>query len=181
MAVLAPDEVTRAIAAAQPISEPLSGMGEAETLSRVTVNIGQIGGGTSMNLIPSSARAGVDIRLPVGMPTTEAEARLAAALSEMEGVIWRVLRRCEPSFTPPAAEIVGTVARAAGEVRGAPPAVNIRVGGSDSRVFRAAGIPTVVYGPTPFNMGGADEYALVEELQAVATVHALSALAFLSV
>ena len=56
----------------------------------------------------------------------------------------------------------------------------MRVGASDSRVFRAAGIPTVVYGPTPFNMGGADEYALVTELRDVARVHALSALHFLS-
>jgi hypothetical protein len=43
-----------------------------------------------------------------------------------------------------------------------------------------AGVPTVVYGPTPFNMGGADEYALVAELSAVAQVHALAAFDFLT-
>jgi acetylornithine deacetylase/succinyl-diaminopimelate desuccinylase-like protein len=180
MDVAAPDEVTRAIAAARAVSEPLSGAGEADTLGHVTVNIGHIAGGTSMNLIPASARAGVDIRLPVGVSSAHVEARIAAALGAMEGVTWRMRRRYEPSFTPPDAEIVRTVAAAAGEVLGRAPAINMRVGGSDARLTRMADIPTVVYGPTPHNMGGADEYALVEELHAVATVHALAALDFLS-
>ena len=178
--VSAPDAVTQAIAAARHISEPLSGMGEAETLGRVTVKIGHVAGGASMNLIPASARAGEDIRLPVGTSAAQVEARIAAALSGLDGVTWRVLRRFEPSFTSPDAEIVRTVAGAAAEVLGRTPAVNMRVGGSDSRLFRMAGIPTVVYGPTPHNMGGGDEHALVEELHAVATVHVLSALDFLS-
>ena len=179
--VPAPEAVTRAIAAAKPVSEPLSGAGESETLARVTVNIGRIAGGTSMNLIPAAARAGVDIRLPVGVAASEVETQIAAALDGMEGVSWHVLRRTEPSFTAPDAEIVRTVAEAAGEVLGRAPAVNMRVGGSDSRLFRAVGIPTVVYGPTPHNMGGADEYAEIAELQAVAEVHAVAALDFLSV
>ena len=177
--VPAPDSVSAAIAAARAVSEPLSGAGEAETLGRVSVNIGHIAGGTSMNLIPASARAGVDIRLPVGVPVAVAEAQFAARLSGLDGVTWRVLRRCEASFTPPDAEIVRTVAAAANEILGRAPAVNMRVGASDSRLYRAAGIPTVVYGPTPYNMGGADEYALVEDLHAVAAVHALAALDFL--
>jgi acetylornithine deacetylase/succinyl-diaminopimelate desuccinylase-like protein len=178
--VPAPAMVTAAIAAARPVSEALSGAGESETLGRVTVNIGQIAGGTSMNLIPATASAGVDIRLPVGVPAAMAEAQFAAALAGMDGVSWRVLRRVEASFTPPDSEIIRRVVAASGEVLGQAPVVNMRVGGSDSRLYRQAGIPTVVYGPTPFNMGGADEYALVDELHAVATVHALAALDFLS-
>ena len=176
MPIHAPDSVTQAIAVARPVSEALSGAGEARTLGHVTVNIGHIAGGTSMNLIPASARAGVDIRLPVGVPASAIEARVAAILGGMEGLSWRVLRRIEPSFTPPDSELVRTVAGVAHEVLGHHPVVNMRVGGSDSRVFRHAGIPTVVYGPTPFNMGGADEYALVDELVTVAAVHALSAI-----
>ena len=178
--VPAPKEVTRAIATAGPVSEPLSGAGESETLGHVTVNIGHIAGGTSMNLVPAYARAGVDIRLPVGVSSREIETRFAAALAGMEGISWRVLRRYEASYTAPDADIVRTVAAAAREILGQPPAINMRVGGSDSRLYRLANIPTVVYGPTPFNMGGADEYALVDELHAVATVHALAGLDFLS-
>jgi succinyl-diaminopimelate desuccinylase len=177
--VAAPDVVTRAIAAARDVSESLNGVGEADVLGGVTVNIGRVEAGTSMNLIPASARAAMDIRLPVGITAAAAEAAMGAALAGMEGVTWHVLRRFEPSFTDPDAEIVRCVADAARAVLGEAPVVNMRVGGSDSRWFRMAGVPTVVYGPTPFNMGGADEYALVAELGAVAQVHALSALDFL--
>jgi len=176
----APAAVTAAIAAARPISEALAGSGEAAVLGSVTVNIGRIAGGTSTNLVPASARAGVDIRLPVGVSCATAEAALAAALAGREGIGYQVLRRFEPNHTDPAAEIVRCVATAARGVLGADCAVNMRVGGSDARWFRMAGLPTVVYGPTPFNMGGADEHVLVAELTEVAQVHAAAALAFLA-
>ena len=72
------------------------------------------------------------------------------------------------------------LARVAAEVLGTAPAVNMRVGGSDSRWYRPAGVPTVVLGLTPFNMGGPDEYVLVDELLAVAKIHTLTAFDFLT-
>jgi acetylornithine deacetylase/succinyl-diaminopimelate desuccinylase-like protein len=52
--------------------------------------------------------------------------------------------------------------------------------GSDSRCYRPAGVPTVVLGLTPFNMGGPDEYVVVDELLAVAKIHTLTAYDFLT-
>jgi acetylornithine deacetylase/succinyl-diaminopimelate desuccinylase-like protein len=175
-----PPGVAEAIAAAKPISEALGGAGEAETLGWVTVNLGRIEGGSSPNLVPASAEAALDIRLPVGVTVATAEAALVAALDGHAGVTLEVLRRFEPTVTDPTAEIVQTVRHAAEHVMGRAPAVNMRVGGSDARLFRRAGIPTVVYGPTPFNMGGVDEYVLLDELAVVARVHALAAFNFLS-
>ena len=176
----APPVVTRAIAKAKPISEPLSGAGEAETLQRVTVNIGTIEGGASPNLVPTQALARADIRLPVGITTDVLVAKLDDWLGPLEGVTWRAIRRFEASFTPPDHEIVVRTAKVAAEVLGSAPAVNMRVGGSDSRWYRPAGVPTVVLGLTPFNMGGADEYVLVDELSAVAKIHTLTAYDFLT-
>jgi succinyl-diaminopimelate desuccinylase len=176
----APPVVARAIAQAKAISEPLSGEGESETLQRVTVNIGTIEGGTSPNLVPTHAIARADIRLPVGITTDVLVGKLDEWLKPLEGVTWRAIRRFEPSFTPPDHEIVQRTARVASEVLRASAAVNMRVGGSDSRWYRPAGVPTVVLGLTPFNMGGADEYVLVDELVAVAKIHALTAFDFLS-
>jgi len=175
-----PPGVTEAIATAKPLSEPLGGEGEAAVLGAVTVNLGRIEGGSSPNLVPATAEAALDIRLPAGISADAAEAALAAALADHAGVTFAVLRRCDPTVTDPAAEIVRTVHRAAERVLGRVPAVNMRVGASDARLFRRAGIPTVVYGPTPFNMGGVDEYVLLEELDAVARVHALAAFDFLN-
>ena len=175
----APASVTRAIAEAKAVSEPLSGAGESETLQHVTVNIGTITGGVSPNLVPSEARASLDIRLPVGVTAADLTARLNTLLSPLEGVTWRSIRQYDPSFTDPQSEIVTTVARAAAEVMGRAPALNMRVGASDARWYRRFGVPTVVYGPTPYNMGAADEHVLIDELVAVAKVHALAAFDFL--
>lgn len=175
-----PPVVTSAIGKAKPISEPLSGAGEADTLSRVTVNIGTIEGGTSPNLVPTHAIARADIRLPVGITTDVLAAKLDEWLGPLEGVSWKAIRRFEPSFTDPGHEIVTRTATVAAEVLGETPAVNMRVGGSDSRWYRLFGVPTVVLGLTPFNMGGPDEHVLVDELLAVAKIHTLVAYDFLS-
>jgi succinyl-diaminopimelate desuccinylase len=175
-----PAAVTTAIAVAKPLSEPLCGIGEALVLSSVTVNVARIDGGTLANLVPAGARALVDIRLPVGVSTSLARTALHAALDGQEGISWRVLRCVEPNHTDPDAEIVQRCAQAAAEVLGTRPAINMRVGASDARLYREAGCPTVVYGPTPYNMGGADEYVLLDELDAVTRVHALTALDFLT-
>ena len=180
LAVDAPPAVTDAIEAARAVSEPLSGAGESDTLRRITVNIGTVAGGVSPNLVPASASASADIRVPVGVTTDLIESSLSEWLGAIDGVTWRITRRYEPRFTDPDHEIVRAVVAAAAQVLGEPPVVNIRVGGSDARLYRMDGIPSVVYGLTPFNMGGPDEHILVDELVAVAGVHALTAFDFLT-
>lgn len=91
-----------------------------------------------------------------------------------------LLRRYEASYTAQDANIVRTVAAAARQVPGQYLAINVRAGGSDSRLYRLTNIHTVVYGLTPFNMGETDEYALVDELHTVAIIHALAGLDCLS-
>jgi succinyl-diaminopimelate desuccinylase len=58
--------------------------------------------------------------------------------------------------------------------------INMRVGFSDARFYRLHGVPSLVYGPTPHNMGGADEYVTLDDLFAVFYVHAMTAFDFLS-
>jgi acetylornithine deacetylase/succinyl-diaminopimelate desuccinylase-like protein len=176
----APAALTEAIAAAKPLSESLCGIGEADVLSSVTVNVARVDGGTLPNLVPASARAAVDARLPVGVSTSVARTALHAALDGRDGVSWRVLRCVEPNYTDPGEEIVQRCAAVAAEVLGSAPAINMRIGASDARLYRAAGCPTVVYGPTPYNMGGSDEHVLIEELETVTLVHALTAFDFLT-
>jgi succinyl-diaminopimelate desuccinylase len=180
ISVALPDGVDSAIEAAKSISEPISGVGEADTLRHITVNIGVIEGGVSPNLVPTRATAKVDIRVPVGVTTTQIEDYLKTWLGKLDGVSWRIIQRAEALFTDPTHEIVQRVVRAATEVRGKEPALNMRVGASDARLYRLFGIPSVVYGPTPFAMGGPDEYVLVDELVAIAKVHALAAFDFLN-
>ena len=52
--------------------------------------------------------------------------------------------------------------------------MNLRAGFSDARFYRHAGVPSVVYGVGAHHMGRVDEYATVEDLEAVFAVHALA-------
>ena len=177
-----PLEVTDAIGTARSVSEAISGEGESQTLQSITFNVGAIQGGVSANLIPSEASAKCDLRLPVGISTAEVEAFFHEQLDPLEGISWTVLQRYEPTWTSPSDRIVQSALAASKDVIGSTgldSVVNMRVGGSDTRVFRLAGIPSVVVGCTPFGMGAEDEYVLVEELEQVAKIQALTAYNYL--
>ncbi|CUM66553.1 uncharacterized protein PRCAT00004222001 [Priceomyces carsonii] len=180
MEVVTPSEIARAIETSSALSESLSGEGESETLRRVTVNIGTIAGGVSPNLIPSDARAQGDIRIPVGLSTKQISEEIERLLKPIGGVRWRFTRMFEPTFTSPSHEIITKALKASSEVIGRRATANMRVGASDTRLFRLSGIPSVVVGLTPNNMGAADEYVEVEELENVCKIHTLIAYNFLS-
>ena len=166
--VTLPDEVAAAITVAKPVSEPLGGAGEAETLSRITVNLGRIAAGTSPNLIPDTAMAGCDIRLPPGVTTAAVIAAARAAIADFPGVTLTTDVVWEPTVTPPTHPMFQALASAAAPILGTRPVLNMRVGASDARLFRLAGIPTAVFGPTPHGMGGGDENVVLAELNAIA-------------
>ena len=128
-----------------------------------------------------TAIARADIRLPVGITTDVLAAKLDEWLAPLEGVSWRRSAASSPPSPTPDHEIVDAHRRRSPpRCWASAPAVNMRVGGSDSRWYRMYDVPTVVLGLTPFNMGGADEYVLVDELLAVAKIHTLAAFDFLS-
>ncbi|MCX8997935.1 M20/M25/M40 family metallo-hydrolase [Rhizobiaceae bacterium BDR2-2] len=165
--------------AAQPVSEPLGGAGEKETMSRVTVNIGRIGGGTSPNLVPDHAWAELDIRLPAGVSVATVEARIDALLSPVPSVSLEITRRYEPTWTDENAPIVRCARAVATELLEEPVIVNMRVGASDARLWRRAGMPTIVCGLTPYNLGAADEKLDIAELPKLTALLALTVLDFL--
>jgi acetylornithine deacetylase/succinyl-diaminopimelate desuccinylase-like protein len=175
-----PPEIARAIAAARAVSEPLGGAGESEVLTSITVNVGMIAGGSKINLVPDAATAEVDVRLPVGISTETVLAEARRLVSEVPGIELEALRRFEPTYTDPRHEVFERLCANAESVMGRRPVVNMRVGASDARIYRAAGVPTAVYGPTPYNMGGPDEHVSLDELHTLARVYALTAFDFLS-
>lgn len=175
-----PKSIAETIRAAAPISEPLSGAGESDILQRITVNLGRIEGGLNINTIPDSARAFLDFRLPPGTRVAHLRALIGAALDPLSDVSWEVLSECEPNWTEPDHELVRLVHDNARTVLGRDVALNLRPGFSDARFYRQKGVPSVVYGVAANNMGGANEFAVIEELQAVFAVHALTAFDFLS-
>jgi succinyl-diaminopimelate desuccinylase len=175
-----PEAIHKAILSAQPISETESGAGEANTLQRVTVNVGLIHGGTAVNVVPDSASAKIDVRFPPGLKVSELEDVATALLAEIESVDIRTINSSEANVTDPREEIVALTVKNAREYLGGDVVANMRVGFSDARFYRYRSIPSVVYGPTPYGMGAADEYVTIEDLKAVFFVHAMTAYDFLS-
>jgi succinyl-diaminopimelate desuccinylase len=174
-----PPEVGTAIERSKGISEALSGDGESDVLTSVTVNVGQVKGGRAPNLVADAAEAFLDIRIPVGLSVGDIETRIGALLGPMSGISFAIQRRYEPNWTSPDHEIVQLTAANCAESLGEHPVINMRVGASDSRIYRMFDIPSVVCGLTPFNMGGPDEHVLLSDLYAVGKVHALTAFDFL--
>lgn len=175
-----PDAIRQAILAAGPRSELVSGAGETDALQRVTVNIGTIEGGSSVNLIPDRATARADIRFPPGLAVADVVAEIHRLIGGLRNVRATVLSSSEPNWTDPAHEIVARTTSNAAAFLGRKPARNMRLGFSDSRFYRYKSVPSVVYGPVPHNMGGPDEHVTLEDLRAVFYVHAMTAFDFLS-
>jgi len=149
-------------------------------LQSITVNIGRIEGGIAVNIIPDRAQALADIRFPPGLALSDIRSGVAERLDGMPGVDWRVISGCEATVTDHAEEIVHLATQNASVVTSGRAVVNMRVGFSDARFYRLAGVPSVVYGPAPHNMGGPDEYVSADDLFAVFYVHAMTAFDFLS-
>jgi succinyl-diaminopimelate desuccinylase len=168
-------EVLRPIVAGErPVVGAEWGDQAPDILERVTVNVGTLHGGTSINLVADSAVAELDVRLPPGLTSggvlAVLEERFAAAgvsLPEID-----VLASFDPYFTPPDAAIVRATRANSASVLGRPSLPVLRLGATDARFFRAAGIPTVVFGPKAYNMGGPNEYVTLDDLYATARVHA---------
>ncbi len=174
-----PTAIRDAIRAAGPRSERVSGIGETDALQKITVNIGTIEGGSSVNLIPDRAVARADIRFPPGLTVAQVLAEIRRLLSGVPNVDLRALSSSEPNWTDPAHEIVARTMANAAAYLGRTPVPNMRLGFSDSRFYRYQGIPSVVYGPVPHGMGGPDEHVSIEDLKAVFYVHAMTAFDFL--
>ena len=169
--------ISEVINGAKSVSEVFGGKGEAEILRKLTVNIGKINGGTSTNLVPDEASASADIRIPIGLSVGFVADELQRRLTGLAEI--RIVRTSEPSWTAPQESIVRHTLNATQSIVGNHAVVNMRVGSSDSRLFRKRNIPSVVTGLTPYNMGGPDEYVLIKELAQVSKIHALAAFGFL--
>jgi succinyl-diaminopimelate desuccinylase len=179
MAWAVPEEFLRRIDEARTATTAMLGGGTTDILSSVTVNAGVIAGGTKINLIADECRAEIDVRIPPGVATADILRVVGRVVRRHRGMRYDLIQRSEPNWTPPSHEFLQTVHKTATAVCGEAPFFNISGPGTDSRVFRRAGMPVAVFGPTPYFLGGANEHVTVRDYLDVIRVHALSALEFL--
>ncbi|MGA8049430.1 MAG: M20 family metallopeptidase [Burkholderiales bacterium] len=139
-----------------------------------TMNVGTIEGGAGVNLVPDSARIGVDIRTVPGMDHAALLARLKALMVEAELDVFSDLPAV---WTEPNDEWMQRVFEVCKPILGAAPAVQTATYMTDAanllKVY--AGAPTVVLGPgEPQQAHQTDEYCSMERIrQSVAIYEAL--------
>ena len=166
--------VAGVIAGQRGAAERRWGRGTGRLADTVALSVGTLEGGGQVNLIPASAMAEVDFRVPPGLTTAavESEARRRIKQASRGKVEVEVFNQCDPYVTPPEATLVKHVLTNARQLNRRKVLPVVRLGYTDGRFFRRAGIPTVVYGPAVHNMGGPDEYIETADLLEVAAVHA---------
>jgi succinyl-diaminopimelate desuccinylase len=175
-----PPDVARRIEAARPIFDRHLGPGASDIATSVTVNLGRIQGGLRVNMAAESCTAEVDIRCPIGLSTTVLLERVEEIVRRHPGASYEVMARWEPNYSDPDHPLARIVQRNAERLRGIRPLPGISLGCTDTRLWRYRGVPAIVYGPTPYGMGAADEYAALDDLVATIGVHALSAFDYLT-
>src|SRR5262249_14733006 len=119
------------------------GAGAAAVLRRVSVNIGTIAGGVKINMLPAECVLEVDFRLPVGIARGQVLAEARAILERYPMVSCEELLPDGPeaNVSDPTHEMMGHLVRNAAEAQGWAPQPIVSLGGTDTRFWRARGIP----------------------------------------
>jgi len=153
--------------------EPTMGEGAARDLfARPTINLGTLSGGESVNSVPVSARAELDIRLTAGVRTPDVLARLRDCVADCEGIEIADVTWSVGTYEPLDSPLVSAVTEAVAEVTGDRVYRRSATGGGDAKKLRDAGIPTVEVALGTDTAHAADEYTTVAALRGNALLYA---------
>lgn len=154
------------------------GAGAADIITRATVNAGMIKGGVKINLIAPHCEFDIDIRVPPNLGGDVVMQNVTRIAAEYPEVSFERTNWDPPTVSPANHHMLSALIENSHAVSGISPVPIIGLGGTDARLWRQAGVPSYVYGPSPRNMGAADEHVEISELMHVALTHALSAFDF---
>jgi succinyl-diaminopimelate desuccinylase len=172
--------IATALDAAAEIVDAAWGAGAAHNVRRITVNPGVIKGGVKVNMVAAQCSFEVDIRVPNGLDDAAIRARVDAIVARFPEVSYEQILYNPPSWSPPDAEMAGYVRANARAVSGIKPIPVVSLGGTDARLWRYHDLPAIVFGPSPIEMGGVDEFVAVDEFLDVVRTHVCSAYDYLS-
>jgi succinyl-diaminopimelate desuccinylase len=160
----------------------LSGIsgGDGNLGLRVSLNAGNLTGGTVRSQIATRARSQLDIRLPPGISAKDIEERILRACTGDPDISVTVTKAWDANWAALQNPLVIELAAAAQAVRGEKPKYVVRLPGSDARRWRDLGVPAVCYGPQPTLSAGIDDYANEQDVVDCAKIYARTALRLMS-
>jgi succinyl-diaminopimelate desuccinylase len=146
-------------------------------MSKVSVNIGVVRGGTKVNMLPGLCETEVDIRLPPGLDKTPVLERINAILKDHPetGFVEQAAACNASSWSDPSHPLVALVQENVRALGMPTPLPACSLGGSDCKFWRYRGVPAFYYGPKPGRLAAGDESVDLEEFLHVVKVHAATA------
>jgi len=139
-------------------------------LDHFTINIGVIEGGSKVNVVADQCNAELDIRIPIGASTRDAEELIRGIIGNYAEL--SILNRIEPSFTPASHELIRIAQKAGKEVLGYEPKPIAMTATSDARLFRLVDIPTINFGPGYLEVAHKpDEFVYIEDVLKFAKIY----------
>lgn len=162
----------RVLGALADLEDELRSRPEHPLLGRPSLHVGTLRGGSGISTYAAGCRAGVERRTLPGETVEEAAAELAEALARAEeahGVaarLRRILAR-EPFETSADAPLARTAAGAL-EAEGLDPSPAGEGPWTDAALLAAAGVDTVVVGPSGRGAHAAEEWVELESLETLA-------------
>ncbi|WP_229115685.1 M20 family metallopeptidase [Halapricum desulfuricans] len=139
-----------------------------ELFAHPTVNLGQLDGGNTVNSVPQTATAELDVRVTPGASTEDVLEHIRSCIDAREHVSIREVSWTEGTYVDPSAPIVEAVTDAAEGVLPERPLGRCATGGSDAKKLREAGVPAVECAVGSDTAHGVDEYVTVEDLERTA-------------
>jgi succinyl-diaminopimelate desuccinylase len=155
------------------------GAGASLSAEKVTVNIGKISGGTKVNMIPSECSFEVDFRLPLGLDKCSLLKDVARIVDRYPEAVFEEFSYAPPNWSDPDGEMPKIIKANAALLFSSMPRTVSGLGSTDTRLWRARGVPAYIYGPHAHGMGSVDEYVNVKEFLDILKVHVLSSYDFL--
>jgi acetylornithine deacetylase len=134
-------------------------------LGRGSVHASTISGGEELSSYPARCTIGLERRTLPGETVSEIEAEVAALAGD---AAHRTLLVREPFEVAPDAELVGIVREAATLATGRTPPIGGASYWADAAFIAAAGIPTVMFGPSGEGAHAAEEWVSIADTEAVA-------------
>jgi succinyl-diaminopimelate desuccinylase len=146
----------------------------------LTANVGTIEAGTFIGQVATRGAAEVDLRLPPGIGTDDAERLVRAAIGDITDLTVERIQGWDANWTPPSTRLVTCWDAAATQVSGAPSEYAIRLPASDASRWRQRDVAAVCFGPQPSYSAGIDDYADEDEVLRCAALYTSTALRFLA-
>ena len=166
--------------AASEVTDRAWGVGAARNLRRVTVNPGLLRGGVKVNMVAAQCVFEVDFRLPNGLEDRHVLAKVDEIMAKHPEASYETIVYNPPSWSPPDTEMAEYIRANARAISGIDPVPVVSLGGTDARLWRYRDVPAIVYGPSPIEMGGVDEFVAIEEFIHVVKTHLCSAYDYMS-